>query len=64
MRRRELLALGAGAALLPIGADAWAAVGNGPPKRLVVVLLRGAMVFRVPTCRLPKARMWPVQACH
>lgn len=42
MRRRDLLSLAAGAALLPLGGGAWAAAAAGSPKRLVVVLLRGA----------------------
>src|SRR6266581_2667521 len=44
MLRRELLKASAGAALLSIGAAAWAATADGvPPKRLVVILLRGAV---------------------
>jgi uncharacterized protein (DUF1501 family) len=43
MRRRNLLALSAGAALLPVGGAAWAAIGPAPPKRLIMVLLRGAV---------------------
>jgi uncharacterized protein (DUF1501 family) len=43
MRRRDLLGLTAGAALLPIGGSAWAAAADGGPKRLVVVMLRGAV---------------------
>ncbi len=43
MRRREFLALSTGAALWPLGADARAAGGAGGPKRLVVILLRGAV---------------------
>src|SRR5438309_10236481 len=42
MRRREFLALSAGAALWPLGADASTA-GGSAPKRLVVILLRGAV---------------------
>src|SRR5437667_3103706 len=47
MRRRDFLTLTTGAALLPLGGGAWAAAGSadvsGGPKRLVVVLLRGAV---------------------
>src|SRR5439155_16306388 len=43
MRRRDFLALSAGAALWPLGTSAWAAGGAGGPKRLVVILLRGAV---------------------
>jgi uncharacterized protein (DUF1501 family) len=43
MRRRDFLALSTGAALLPLGSSAWAAPVAGAPKRLVVVLLRGAI---------------------
>jgi uncharacterized protein (DUF1501 family) len=32
-----------GAALLPIGAGAWAATADGGPQRLIVILLRGAV---------------------
>src|SRR5579864_1872090 len=47
MRRRDLLACSA-AALLPLGGGAWAATAagepeKGGPKRLVVVMLRGAV---------------------
>src|SRR5436853_6126010 len=42
MRRREFLALSTGAALWPLGADASTA-GGSAPKRLVVILLRGAV---------------------
>jgi uncharacterized protein (DUF1501 family) len=42
MRRRDLLGLSA-AALLPLGRGAWAAPAAGGPKRLVVVMLRGAV---------------------
>lgn len=42
MRRRDLLAYSA-AALLPLRAGAWAAPAAGGPKRLVVVMLRGAV---------------------
>jgi uncharacterized protein (DUF1501 family) len=42
MRRRDVLR---GAAVIPLccGAHAWAAIGDGDPKRLIVVLLRGAV---------------------
>jgi len=43
MRRRDLLTLACGAALLPLGGGAFAAEASGGPKRLVVVLLRGAV---------------------
>src|SRR5260370_25496182 len=43
MRRREFLALSTGAALWPLGTSAWAAGGASGPKRLVVILLRGAV---------------------
>src|SRR5205807_802468 len=43
MRRRDFLALSAGAALWPLGADASTAGGASAPKRLVVILLRGAV---------------------
>ncbi len=54
MRRRDLLLLSAGAALAPLGGGAWAAAGASGPRiddpaggsagrRLVVVLLRGAV---------------------
>src|SRR5580700_5808549 len=43
MRRRDLLGLSAGAAMLPLGGSAWAAASDGGPKRLVVVMLRGAV---------------------
>lgn len=42
MRRRDLFGLSA-AALLPLGGGAWAAPAAGGPKRLVVVMLRGAV---------------------
>jgi uncharacterized protein (DUF1501 family) len=42
MRRRDLLAASA-AALLPLGRGAWAAPAAGGPRRLVVVMLRGAV---------------------
>lgn len=43
MRRRDFLGLTAGGALLPISGSAWATQTNGGPKRLVVVMLRGAV---------------------
>ncbi|MDE2584631.1 MAG: DUF1501 domain-containing protein [Betaproteobacteria bacterium] len=47
MQRRDfLLASLAGTLLLPVGRSAWAALGEapaGPPRRLVVVFLRGAV---------------------
>jgi uncharacterized protein (DUF1501 family) len=43
MQRRDFLGLAAGAALLPLGASAWAAAAPGASKRLVVVMLRGAV---------------------
>src|SRR5260370_23756749 len=44
MLRRELLKASAAAALLAIGGRAWAsAADGGPAKRLVVILLRGAV---------------------
>jgi uncharacterized protein (DUF1501 family) len=43
MNRRDFLRLSAGAALLPLGSEAWAAAAEGGPKRLVVILLRGAV---------------------
>ncbi|HYU12175.1 MAG TPA: DUF1501 domain-containing protein [Stellaceae bacterium] len=43
MRRREFLALSTGAALCPLGARAWADADAKGPKRLVVILLRGAV---------------------
>ena len=42
MRRRDLLKA-AGLGLLPIGPYGWAATAVGPPKRLIVILLRGAV---------------------
>ena len=43
MQRRDFLGLAAGAAFLPLGAGAFAASAAGGPKRLVVVMLRGAV---------------------
>jgi uncharacterized protein (DUF1501 family) len=42
MRRRDFIRLSAGASLLPAGAMAWANAEGGP-KRLIVILLRGAV---------------------
>jgi uncharacterized protein (DUF1501 family) len=41
--RRFFVAAGSGAVVLPLGGGAWAAAAEGGPKRLVVVLLRGAV---------------------
>jgi len=41
--RRLVLKASAGAALLPLGARAWAAAADGGPQRLIVILLRGAV---------------------
>ena len=44
MRRRDFLGLAAGASLAPFAATAWAAESfSGAPKRLVIVMLRGAV---------------------
>jgi uncharacterized protein (DUF1501 family) len=43
MRRRDFLGLSAGASLLALGGSAWAADADATPKRLVIVLLRGAV---------------------
>jgi uncharacterized protein (DUF1501 family) len=43
MRRRNFFGLAAGASLAPFAHTAWAVEAAGPPKRLVVVLLRGAV---------------------
>src|SRR6516225_3125890 len=43
MNRRDFLRLSAGTALFSVGPAAWAATAEGGPKRLVVVLLRGAV---------------------
>ena len=43
MRRRDILKGGGELALLPIGPYAWAAAADGAPKRLIVILLRGAV---------------------
>ena len=42
MRRRDFIK-GAGAVPLCLGANAWAAISNESPRRLIVVLLRGAV---------------------
>jgi uncharacterized protein (DUF1501 family) len=41
--RRLILKAATGAALLPLGRNAWAATADGGPQRLVVFLLRGAV---------------------
>jgi uncharacterized protein (DUF1501 family) len=41
--RRFLITTAGGAAVLPLGGGAWAAVAEGGSKRLVVILLRGAV---------------------
>ncbi len=41
--RRLMLQASAAAALLPLGCGAWAATAEGGPKRLIVILLRGAV---------------------
>ncbi len=41
--RRLVLQAAAGAAVLPLGHGAWAAAAAGDPKRLIVILLRGAV---------------------
>jgi uncharacterized protein (DUF1501 family) len=43
MNRRDFLRLSAGAPLLPLGTGAWAATAEGGTRRLIVVLLRGAV---------------------
>jgi uncharacterized protein (DUF1501 family) len=43
MRRRDFLGLSAGASLLALGGSGWAADADATPKRLVIVLLRGAV---------------------
>ena len=43
MRRRDFLGFAAGTSLLPLAGSAWAASKPGVPKRLVVVMLRGAV---------------------
>src|SRR6516164_9602018 len=41
--RRRVFLKTASAALLPLSPDAWAAAADGGPKRLIVILLRGAV---------------------
>jgi uncharacterized protein (DUF1501 family) len=43
LNRRDFLALSAGAGILGFGAPAWAAATSDAPKRLIVVMLRGAV---------------------
>jgi uncharacterized protein (DUF1501 family) len=43
VRRRDFLGLSAGASLLALGGTAWATSTDAGPKRLVIVLLRGAV---------------------
>jgi uncharacterized protein (DUF1501 family) len=43
MRRRDFLKASAGFGVVPIGARAWALPAEGGPKRLIVILLRGAV---------------------
>jgi len=43
MRRRDFLGLSAGASLVALSGRAWAVSADAAPKRLVVVLLRGAV---------------------
>jgi uncharacterized protein (DUF1501 family) len=43
MNRRDFVRLSAGAAMLKLSAPAWAASADGPPRRLIVVMLRGAV---------------------
>ncbi|MGA7261613.1 MAG: hypothetical protein WBX30_12080, partial [Stellaceae bacterium] len=43
MRRRDFLRLSAGTTLFTLGGGAWAATGEGGPKRLIVIFLRGAV---------------------
>jgi uncharacterized protein (DUF1501 family) len=43
MRRRDFLGLAVGASLLPLAGSAWAGTAPGTAKRLVVVMLRGAV---------------------
>jgi uncharacterized protein (DUF1501 family) len=41
--RRLILRASAGAVVVPLGGGAWAATAEGGPKRLIVILLRGAV---------------------
>ena len=43
MNRRDFLWLTTAPALLPIGRGAWALTAGDAPKRLIVILLRGAV---------------------
>ena len=43
MRRRDFLGLSAGASLVALNGRAWGVSADAAPKRLVVVLLRGAV---------------------
>jgi len=43
MNRRDFLRLSAGTTLLPLSPASWAVASEGGPKRLVVVMLRGAI---------------------
>ena len=43
MRRRDFLRVSAGTTFLSLGSGAWAATGEGGPKRLIVIFLRGAV---------------------
>ena len=43
MHRRDFLGFSAGASLAALSGSAWAVSADGAPKRLVVVLLRGAV---------------------
>ncbi len=43
LSRRLVVGAGAGALLLPLGGGAWAAAAEGGPRRLIVILLRGAV---------------------
>src|SRR6266513_982378 len=43
MHRRDFLSFSAGASLAALSGSAWAVSADGAPKRLVVVLLRGAV---------------------
>jgi uncharacterized protein (DUF1501 family) len=43
MQRRDFLGLAGGAAISPVLGPIWAARADGPPKRMIVVMLRGAV---------------------